>query len=114
MGTLHQTRKGVPAEIKNAKLQNGERVSGYTDRLILMMWKDKKNIFLISTTHDNKMVPSWVRGQGMEKPEVVIDYNSGMGDVDLSDKLSQHKENNENKILPKTPGLILKKKYNFR
>jgi hypothetical protein len=72
IGTLHQNRKGVPAEIKSAKLQNGERVSVYTDRLMIMKWKDKKNIFLISTTHDNKMVPSRVRGQGMEKPELII------------------------------------------
>jgi hypothetical protein len=34
-------------------------------------------------THD-KMAPTRIRGQDMEKPKVVIDYNSGTGDVDLS------------------------------
>jgi hypothetical protein len=49
-----------------------------------MKWRNEKDICLISTTHD-KMVPARIRGQEMEKPKVAIDYNSGMGGVDLSD-----------------------------
>jgi hypothetical protein len=47
--------------------------------------KDKKNVCVISTIHDDKMVPTRVKGQDMEKPNVVTDYNSGMGGVDLID-----------------------------
>jgi hypothetical protein len=36
MGTLHQNRKGVPAEIKDAKVTKGEHVSVYKDRLMVM------------------------------------------------------------------------------
>jgi hypothetical protein len=36
MGTLHQNRKGVPAEIKGAKLKKVEHISIYEDRLMTM------------------------------------------------------------------------------
>jgi hypothetical protein len=36
MGTLHQNRKGFPAEIKSAKLKTGEPLSVYKDRLMIM------------------------------------------------------------------------------
>jgi hypothetical protein len=42
MGTLHQNRKGVPAEIKSSKLKKKEHVSIYKDRLLIMKWKNKK------------------------------------------------------------------------
>jgi hypothetical protein len=42
MGTLHQNKKGVPAEIRNAKLKKREHVSIYKDRLLIMKWKNKK------------------------------------------------------------------------
>jgi hypothetical protein len=48
---------------------------------MIMKWKDKM-MCLHSTTHDNKIVPTRVRGHGMEKPTIVTDYNSGMGGVD--------------------------------
>jgi hypothetical protein len=86
MGTLRRNRKGVPAEIKSAKLKKkGELVSDYKHRLMIMKWINEKDICLISITYDNKMVPTRVRGQDAERPNVIIDYNSGMGGVDLSD-----------------------------
>jgi hypothetical protein len=85
MGTLHQNTKGVPAEIKPAKLKRGEHVSFYKDRLMIMKWKDRKDICLISITHDDKMVPTRIQGQDMGKPKVVIDYNFEMGGLHLSD-----------------------------
>jgi hypothetical protein len=36
MGTLHKNSKGVPTEIKRAKLKMGEHVSVYKDRLMIM------------------------------------------------------------------------------
>nr|CAD7423275.1 unnamed protein product [Timema monikensis] len=63
MGTLRQNRKGVPGEIKNAKLKKGESVAVYRDKRMIMKWKDK-----MSTTHDNKMVPARARGQETTKP----------------------------------------------
>jgi hypothetical protein len=68
MGTLHQNRKVVPAEIKSVKLKKGENVSFYKTGLMIMKWKTKKYICLISTTH-NKMVQTRVRGQAWRNPE---------------------------------------------
>jgi hypothetical protein len=85
MGTLRQNTEGVPAEIKCAILTKGKYVSFYKARLMIMKWKDKKDICLISSTHEDKMVLTRIQGQNMEKPKVVIDYNSRMGGVDLSD-----------------------------
>jgi hypothetical protein len=36
MKILHQNRKGVPDEIKKAKLKKGESVAVYKDRFIVM------------------------------------------------------------------------------
>jgi hypothetical protein len=52
-----------------------------------MTWNNERDICLISTAHDDKMISSRFRGQDMEKPKVVVDYNSGMGCVDPNDKL---------------------------
>jgi hypothetical protein len=85
MGTSCQNRKGVAVEIKSTKLKKGKHVSVYKDRLMIRKWKNEKDICLINTTHDNKMVATRVLGQDMEKPKVVIDCNSVMGRVNLSD-----------------------------
>lgn len=85
MGTLRQNRKGVPSEIKKSKLKKGGHVSVYKDKLMIMKWKDKKDICLISTTHDDKMIEKEIRGQKVKKPKIVLDYNKKMGGVDLSD-----------------------------
>jgi hypothetical protein len=60
MRTLHQNRKGMPDEIKKAKLKKGENVVVYKDKLMIMKWKDKKDICLMSTTHDENLVQTRV------------------------------------------------------
>jgi hypothetical protein len=45
---------------------------------------EEKIFVLLSTTHD-KMVPTWVPGNDMEKPKVVVGYDSRMGGANLSD-----------------------------
>jgi hypothetical protein len=44
---------------------------------MIMRCKDKKGICLVSTTHDDKMVPTRVWGQDKEKPEVSLIIISG-------------------------------------
>jgi hypothetical protein len=60
MGTLHQNRNGVPAEIKGAKLTKGECVSVYKGNLMIMKWENKNNMYLVGITHYDKMFPSGV------------------------------------------------------
>jgi hypothetical protein len=57
MGTLHQNRKGVLAKIKSAKLTKEQYVSVYADRLMIMKWKDNKEVCLF-----DKQVPTRIRG----------------------------------------------------
>ena len=85
IGTLRQNRKGVPSEIKKSKLKKGEYVSAYKDKLLVMKWKDKKDICLMSTIHDEAMIEKEYRGQRIKKPKVAIDYNKTVGGADLSD-----------------------------
>jgi hypothetical protein len=81
MGTLRQNRKGVTDEIRKTQLKK-ENVAVYKDKLMISKWKDKKDICLMSTTYDEKLVQTRVRGQDVKKPKVVDDHNSMMGGVD--------------------------------
>jgi D-Tyr-tRNAtyr deacylase len=69
----------LPAEITSIKLKRGQHVSVYKDRQTVMKWNTKKDICLVITIHDNKMVSTRVLEQHMENLKVVIDYNSRMG-----------------------------------
>ena len=77
--------QGVPSEIKKSKLKKGEYVSAYKDKLCVLKWKDRKDICLMSTTHDEAMIKQECRGRRIKKPKVAVDYNKTMGGVDLSD-----------------------------
>jgi hypothetical protein len=90
LGSLHHKRKGVPAEIKKAKMKKGEHVPIFKDKLMTMKWKDKEDICLVNTTHDGKMVSARVRGKNIMKLKVAADYNSRMGGVNLSDAYPVH------------------------
>ena len=49
--TLSSNRKGVPKEIASQKLKKGEIAAMYTRSLMVLKWKDKKDVLMLSTFH---------------------------------------------------------------
>ncbi|XP_066987491.1 piggyBac transposable element-derived protein 4-like [Macrobrachium rosenbergii] len=88
VGTVRVTRKDVPAKIKETKLKKGEKVAEFRKKSMVLKWKDKKDVCVLSTMHDDSMVKvKSRRGKKMYKPKAVADYNANMGGVHLSDNL---------------------------
>nr|CAH7723798.1 unnamed protein product [Callosobruchus chinensis] len=85
VGTMRINRKGFPVEINTKKLEKEESIAMFTKKQMIMKWKDKKDVIMISSIHDNKIVEIEKRGKIIKKPEVVLSYNKDMGGVDLSD-----------------------------
>lgn len=91
VGTIRKKRKGLPKEVINAKLKRGEIVSMENENgITITNWKDKRNIFLISTKHGDDMVDVACNRQTKLKPKVVVDYNRGKAAVDLSDQIGAY------------------------
>lgn len=85
-GTLRVSRKEVPKELKNKKLKKGEIIGFQRGKVAVMKWKDKKDVFLISTIHSISKVEIETRRGRTEKPQLVLDYNCTMGGVDRVDQ----------------------------
>lgn len=53
-----------------------------------MKWKDKRDLFIISSKHEDSVEEVTKRGETITKPKVVIDYNKGKSFKDRSDQMS--------------------------
>lgn len=92
-GTVMQNRKNIPPELKKLtqKMSSGEIVSFRFGNKLVLSWKDKKVVTMISTKHkgdknETSLVPSkWPTKPPTSKPNVIIDYTKHMGGVDRSD-----------------------------
>ena len=91
-GTVRKDRKGLPKDVCTATLQKGEIISSVDDSILALKWKDKRDVFMMSTYHNSSMVTKTRRSRaadgGVEdirKPQVVEDYNQNMGGVDKSE-----------------------------
>ena len=88
-GTLRSNRKGIPEDVKTAKLRKGESHFSKDDSLLFMKWKDKRDVLILSTIHDDTFIEkrrhTRLATDGVkviEKPAVVEAYNQNMGGVD--------------------------------
>lgn len=100
-GTLKVTRKGLPDQVKTKKLKKGEVVGMINnDGIRIMKYKDKKDIYMISTYHGtNKKTIKKIKNSGeivekksrkgetILKPAIIIEYNRIKGGIDLSDQM---------------------------
>ncbi|XP_035214082.1 piggyBac transposable element-derived protein 4-like [Stegodyphus dumicola] len=87
-GTVRLNRKGMPIDLKKRKekLKKGEIAAFQKGKIMVLKWKDKKDVALLSTVHNMEMVAVTRRKENKMKPKVVVDYNGTMGGVDRVDQ----------------------------
>ena len=90
-GTARKDHRDILKAISGATLEKGKVVSTRQDRILSLKWKDKRDVFVLSTFHDDTMVGKsrWSRRavgdvEEMSKPKVVEEYNQFMEGVDRS------------------------------
>ena len=90
-GTMRSNRKGIPRVVKDDNLNKGDiKAAVNNDRIRVMNYKDKKNVYMISTFHDANMRDTGKRNQArnaISQPQVILDYNRGKGGIDFSDQM---------------------------
>lgn len=84
---VKQTLKNMPIGIKKLKQREGEIKAYQKGKITVHKWKDKKDVFPLSTVQTNHTVTVHNRGEQKQKPQVVVDYNDTTGGVD---KVDQH------------------------
>ena len=71
--------------MKRARLKKGENVAAFRKKQMIMKWKDKRDVIVIRTFHNDSMEDVITRQGVLQKPSVVLDYNKNMGGVDSND-----------------------------
>ena len=87
-GTTRKNRRGIPKSISGARLKKGEVLSSVDDGVLSLAWRDKRDVLMLSTYHDDSMVGRSRRSrtaegglENIQKPLVVDEYNKFMGGV---------------------------------
>jgi len=95
-GTLRRNRKFLPQAVVSSKLKKGEVERRRCGQLVVTKWKDKREVLMLSTLHSGKLVNVEAgkrrskKGQPIQKPDCVVDYNSSMGGIDRVDQLTSY------------------------
>lgn len=100
-GTVRLNRRGMPKDLgtkkdkkslgRTKKMKKGDIDFRTKNGMLAMVWKDKKEVKMLSTVHTPEMVDTGKKDRNNEpimKPKIVLDYNNGMGGVDRSDQLA--------------------------
>lgn len=80
IGTCRKNRKGLPKSVISKKLKKGEYFAKQCNGIMVLKFKDKRDIFMLSTKHNDEL------NRQMSKPLVIEDYNKGKMFVDISGK----------------------------
>ena len=86
-GTVRKNRKQMPTDLANQQLRKGEMDFRRKGRVVCCKWKDKKDVFTLSTMHRPELERIQCRFEEKEKPKAVISYIQNMAGVDQSDQL---------------------------
>ena len=87
IGTVRKNRRDLPKEVTSANLKKGQTKVMFRKKLMLLKWKDKKDVLIMSTIHDDKMETIKIRGGAeKQKPVACIEYKDNMTGVDIMDQ----------------------------
>ena len=89
-GTLHTNRVNLPSDLSARKFCRGDVKFWICNLISVVRWKDKRDVFAISSCHPTEMVtipPREDEDKAVEKLVMITDYNQSMGGVDLRNQL---------------------------
>ena len=55
--------------------------------ILAVKWRDKRDVYMLSSIHDDTFMEVPRRNGPIQKPKCVFDYNLFMGGVDLNDQM---------------------------
>ncbi|XP_071842966.1 piggyBac transposable element-derived protein 4-like [Apostichopus japonicus] len=96
VGTVRQDRLSMPMRLRTSVevFEPGQSVFYSSHKMTVCRWKDKRDVFCLSTVHGNTLDTIARRKRGtrgemedVQKPKMVLDYNTHMGGVDVYDQL---------------------------
>jgi len=85
VGTMRKNRKEFPGFVKRARLKKRETVAAFRKKQMIMKWKDKMDVVLVRTFHDDSMENVTTRQGVIQISSVVLDDNKNMGRVARND-----------------------------
>ena len=102
VGTVRYNRKNLSAIVNKAKLKKGDTIAQYKGKLIHLKWKDKKDVNMLSTIHNEERQKVIIAGKECMKPIICIEYKKNhMAGVDLMDQITLAASLRAEKILQK-------------
>lgn len=88
VGTLRVNRKNLPVKVVKAKLKRGQYIWQRRGNIVVMKWKDKRDVLAISTQHKPQMITiTDKRRREREKPKIILDCNKNMSGIDRADQM---------------------------
>lgn len=87
-GTVRKNRIGMPK--LTSKLEVGQTESQYTTTMLATRWKDRRDVYMLTTQYENKMIAISKKdhhGNQINKSLSVLKYNENMGFIDKTDML---------------------------
>ncbi|CAK9832678.1 PiggyBac transposable element-derived protein 4 [Anthophora retusa] len=74
-GTIRANRLPKCLKTKPLKLKKGESIFKRKGDILLQIWKDKREVRMISTIHKFEMVECTGKYKTIQKPKCIADYN---------------------------------------
>ena len=86
-GTVRKNRHQMPRDLCNQPLDRGQMDYRRRGSVVAVKWRDKKDVFMLSTMHKPQLQHTRGRYEEKDKPEAVIHYIQNMAGVDQSDRM---------------------------